>query len=262
MCSCTSVKSVGILEHSPDRQALVSGVSSSFTLQPTRCRHLGAPDAFTSPGVSCVADTGSLGVSVAWALLLMGFHVLLQPARCLPLCRSTPRPCSPLPIILTLSLRFATALACRPHRMQLTQQQQRVGVVPARHRQAVQRLPLFRPAAATKQQVQVQEPPPQQQLQQHEQQPQQQKQHALVAALPAPVQRGLGAVSDALAPARRAVAGAVSKVDPRVRGLILLNAMTLLMGSNWVVVKGANDAFDPVRTFHLPGNVLACWKVT
>lgn len=149
--------------------------------------------------------------------------------------------------------------------MQLTQQQQRVGVVPqARHMQAVQRLPLFRPAAATKQQVQVQEPPPQHQhqQQQHEQQPQQQKQHALVAALPTPVQRGLGAVSDALAPARRAVAGAVGKVDPRVRGLILLNAMTLLMGSNWVVVKGANDAFDPVRrTFHLPGNVLACWKV-
>jgi hypothetical protein len=138
--------------------------------------------------------------------------------------------------------------------MQLSQQQQRVAVAPARQRLAVPRLPLSRTAAATKQQVQVAEAPPQQQQQEQQQQleqqqkpPQQQKQHALVAALPAPVRRGLGAVSDALAPARNAVAGAVGRVDPRVRGLILLNAMTLLMGSNWVVVKGANDAFDPVR---------------
>jgi lysozyme family protein len=72
--------------------------------------------------------------------------------------------------------------------------------------------------------------------------------HALVAALPQPVQRGLGAAATALEPARQAVSGLVGKIDPRVRGLILLNAMTLLMGSNWVVVKGANDAWDPVST--------------
>lgn len=70
--------------------------------------------------------------------------------------------------------------------------------------------------------------------------------HALVAALPQPVQRGLGAAATALQPARQAVSGLVGKIDPRVRGLILLNAMTLLMGSNWVVVKGANDAWDPM----------------
>jgi hypothetical protein len=52
----------------------------------------------------------------------------------------------------------------------------------------------------------------------------------------------LGWVAGALAPLRQAV----DKFDPRVRGLILLNAMTLLMGSNWVVVKDSNDAFDPV----------------
>lgn len=34
-------------------------------------------------------------------------------------------------------------------------------------------------------------------------------------------------------------------IDPRMRGLIMLNAMTILMGSNWVVVKQSNAAFDP-----------------
>lgn len=203
-----------------------------------------------------MADTGSLGVSVAWRCLMMVL-VHSTACSCLPLCFHV-LPCCPVAHVAdVVSLRFATT-ACRPHRMQLTQQQQRVAGAPARQRSAVPRLPLLRPAAATKQQqvqVQVAEPP-QQQQQQHEQpQAQQQKQqHALVAALPAPVRRGLGAVSDALAPARSAVADTVGKVDPRVRGLILLNAMTLLMGSNWVVVKGANDAFDPVRTFHLPAH--------
>lgn len=71
---------------------------------------------------------------------------------------------------------------------------------------------------------------------------------ALMAALPQPVQRGLRAAATALQPARQAVSGLLGKIDPRVRGLILLNAMTVLMGSNWVVVKGANDAWDPVST--------------
>ncbi len=31
------------------------------------------------------------------------------------------------------------------------------------------------------------------------------------------------------------------------RGLILLNIMTFVMGTNWVVVKESNSAFDPVR---------------
>lgn len=73
-------------------------------------------------------------------------------------------------------------------------------------------------------------------------QPPSSRTRAVIAALPEPVQRGLGWVAGALAPLRQAV----DKFDPRVRGLILLNAMTLLMGSNWVVVKDSNDAFDPV----------------
>jgi hypothetical protein len=32
------------------------------------------------------------------------------------------------------------------------------------------------------------------------------------------------------------------------RGLILLNIMTCIMGTNWVVLKESNEAFDPVRS--------------
>jgi hypothetical protein len=32
------------------------------------------------------------------------------------------------------------------------------------------------------------------------------------------------------------------------RGLILLNIMTCIMGTNWVVLKNSNEAFDPVRS--------------
>lgn len=116
-------------------------------------------------------------------------------------------------------------------------------------------------------------PPPQKQQQQEQEQ----------EALPAPRKqprfdlRGL----------RKRVVAAVESVDPRLRGLILLNCMTLLMGSNWcvsarahardrrcmdplhavcassldgahttavhsvrrcrVILKESNDAFDPVR---------------
>jgi hypothetical protein len=66
------------------------------------------------------------------------------------------------------------------------------------------------------------------------------------AALPAPLQQGLQTAATALQPARQAVSAVLDKFDPRVRGLILLNIMTLVMGSNWVVVKESNDAFDPV----------------
>lgn len=31
------------------------------------------------------------------------------------------------------------------------------------------------------------------------------------------------------------------------RGLVLLNIMTFVMGTNWVVLKESNEAFDPVR---------------
>lgn len=50
-----------------------------------------------------------------------------------------------------------------------------------------------------------------------------------------------------LQPAVRAFNSLLSGIDPRVRGLVLLNIMTLLMGSNWVVIKSSNSAFDPVR---------------
>lgn len=94
---------------------------------------------------------------------------------------------------------------------------------------------------------------PLQQQQQQQQRPALKKQ-SLLSALPAPLQRGVAsasnAVSSALAPARQVI----DKVDPRVRGLILLNAMTLLMGSNWVVLKDSNDSFDPVSS-----SWFGCW---
>jgi len=76
-----------------------------------------------------------------------------------------------------------------------------------------------------------------------QQQRQQAASKARLPQLPAPLQQGLEAL---LQPAKRVVS-AVNQIDPRVRGLLLLNCMTLLMGSNWVVVKDSNDAFDPVR---------------
>eukprot|EP00775_Hariotina_reticulata_P013252 gene13252-13382_t len=48
------------------------------------------------------------------------------------------------------------------------------------------------------------------------------------------------------APAFKALNSVFGGIDPRVRGLVLLNIMTLLMGSNWVVIKSSNSAFDPV----------------
>lgn len=61
-----------------------------------------------------------------------------------------------------------------------------------------------------------------------------------------PLQRALQPLLRTVEPVKQVVAAALNKFDPRVRGLILLNAMTLLMGSNWVVVKESNDVFDPV----------------
>lgn len=99
---------------------------------------------------------------------------------------------------------------------------------------------------------------------QEQQQPQAQVQQAVLPQpkpAAAPVQhrqQAWGGLAGAVLPAARsavkAVAGAVKSVDPRVRALVALNAMTLLMGTNWVVIKESNDAFDPVRmccSFHV-----------
>jgi hypothetical protein len=61
-------------------------------------------------------------------------------------------------------------------------------------------------------------------------------------------------VQGVLRRAQAAVVGAFNAVDPRVRALVMLNLMTLLMSSNWVVIKDSNDTFDPVS----PSGAVAC----
>lgn len=143
----------------------------------------------------------------------------------------------------SMSQQLVRRHACGLQRLQLS--------VPAvQPTQKLCRKAAVRSTNTTQQQVQEQQ---QELLQQQQPQPQavalqrpSKAPHPLMAALPQPLQRGIGAVSTALEPARQAVSGVLGKIDPRVRGLILLNAMTLLMGSNWVVVKESNDAWDPV----------------
>uniref|UniRef100_A0A383VDB4 EamA domain-containing protein n=1 Tax=Tetradesmus obliquus TaxID=3088 RepID=A0A383VDB4_TETOB len=71
---------------------------------------------------------------------------------------------------------------------------------------------------------------------------QQQQQQQLPSFLPQQVHQAL---QPAL-PVIRSIAKKVGSVDPRIRGLVLLNIMTFVMGTNWVVLKESNEAFDPV----------------
>ena len=54
-----------------------------------------------------------------------------------------------------------------------------------------------------------------------------------------------------------------SRLAPRVRGLILLNILVLLCGANWVVLKEAEDFFDPFTfaalRFSLAAAVFSPW---
>ena len=54
-----------------------------------------------------------------------------------------------------------------------------------------------------------------------------------------------------------------SRLSPRVRGLVLLNVLVLLCGANWVVLKEAEDFFDPFTfaalRFSLAAAVFSPW---